>query len=231
MFDAILAHAAECQPRECCGLVVRIDGVETYRPCRNIALELNRFELHPADYAAAEDDGEIVKIVHSHVRASADPTDADRVGCESSGLPWLIVSWPTGQTVEFEPSGFKAPLLGRPFVWGVFDCFTLVRDYYRDTFGLLIDDFGGYPENAALDGMDLYARRFAAAGFQEVATPREHDVLLLQIPPAQDASHAAIYLKDETIMHHLRGRLSMRQPYGGAWRMATRKILRHQTLC
>ena len=231
MIDSILAHAAECQPRECCGLIVCVDGVESYRPCRNLAYELNRFEMHPADWAAAEDAGEILTVVHSHVYQSPEPTAADRVGCESSGIPWMIVSWPTGRTVEFTPSGFKAQLLGRPFVWGVFDCFTLVRDYYRETFGILIDDFGGYPSNAELDGMDLYRTRFEAAGFVEVPTPSEHDVLLLQLPPAQDASHAAIYLQDETILHHLRGRLSMRQPYGSAWREATRKILRHQSLC
>lgn len=230
----IMNHAERCQPLECCGLIVRVDGIELYWPCRNTCIERGRFVLDPRDWVEAEETGEILKVVHSHVYRDPVPTDADRVGCAASGLPWLIVSWPTGQTCELIlPHGFEAPLVGREFVWGTFDCFTLVRDYYRTELGILIDNFGGYEHNFCEIGQDLYLNRYKAAGFVEVEIDdfRRHDVVLMQIGATNVVGHAAVYLGGEQIMHHVLGRLSCRAPYGGMWRNATRKILRHESLC
>jgi proteasome lid subunit RPN8/RPN11 len=234
VIDQILAHAAECQPLECCGLIVRVGDGEQYRRCRNLSTDAGRFEIHGVDLAAAEDAGEILKIVHSHVNQPAAPTPADRVGCEQTGLPWLIVSWPNGDTTEIEPSGYQAELIGREFVWGVFDCFALVRDYYAQTLGLLIPEFGGYQYSDS----NLYQHRFEEAGFRRMPlseTPQPHDVLMLSIgasAPRTDAwNHAAIYLGDELMLHHPLRRLSGRAPWQGYWRDSTRAILRHESLC
>lgn len=231
VLEAIRAHAAECQPHECCGLVVFSDDTQIYVPCRNRRKALGQFEIHPADWAAAEDAGQILKIVHSHVYRNPAPSMADRVGCEAHGLPWLIVSWPTGDWFEFEPSGYEAPLVGREFVWGVFDCFTLVRDYYRRELDILIHDCGGYAEDVHLEA-SLYEARWAQCGFVAVGDLREGDVLLMNIPSAgAGLQHAAIYLGDNTILHHLQGRLSLRQAYGGIWAQMTQKVLRHSSRC
>lgn len=231
MIDDILNHAEQCQPLECCGLIVRVAGAERYWPCRNTCIERGRFVLDPLDWIEAEEAGEIAKVVHSHVYQSADPTEADRVGCEASGVPWLIVSWPNGATVEIEPCGFQLPLIGRQFCWGVTDCFTLVRDYYRTELGLLIDSFGGYEHNFCEIGQNLYLNRYKAAGFVEVDDLRRHDVILMQVGATNVVGHAAVYLGYEQIMHHVLNRLSCCAPYGGLWRDATRKILRHESLC
>ena len=34
---------------------------------------------------------------------------ADRVGCERSGLPWLVMGWPSGVVKSIEPEGWQAP--------------------------------------------------------------------------------------------------------------------------
>ncbi|MFY4879825.1 Mov34/MPN/PAD-1 family protein, partial [Acinetobacter baumannii] len=42
---AIMAHADECYPLECCGVIVD----KQYIACRNIAEQSDQFEIHPED--------------------------------------------------------------------------------------------------------------------------------------------------------------------------------------
>jgi len=123
---AIRGHALASYPHESCGLICIIRGKERYIPCRNTAETASEhFQLSAEDYANAEDRGEITHIVHSHPDVAARPSEADKVACEASGLPWAIVSVIDGIAGEinvFEPSGYEAPLIGREFSHGVTDC-------------------------------------------------------------------------------------------------------------
>ena len=40
-----------------------------------------------------------------------------------------------------EPSGFKLPYVGREFVFGVVDCYTLVHDWYAREYGVQLHDY------------------------------------------------------------------------------------------
>ncbi|MEL1747436.1 C40 family peptidase, partial [Acinetobacter baumannii] len=68
---AIMAHADECYPQECCGVIV---GKEYIR-CRNISDNADEFEIHPEDLTLAEDQGEIIAYVHSHPDGTTRATD------------------------------------------------------------------------------------------------------------------------------------------------------------
>ena len=62
-----LAHAQQDDPREACGLLLVAKGKQIYRPCRNISEDPNEmFTIDPDDYRKAEDDGEVLAVVHSH---------------------------------------------------------------------------------------------------------------------------------------------------------------------
>lgn len=224
---AALEHAHAEAPREACGLLVVKHGRVRYRPCRNIATDpAEHFVIDPDDWADAEDRGEIVGVVHSHPGAGPQPSTADLAGCEASGLPWHIVGLPGGAWHTVEPCGYVAPLVGREFRWGVQDCYSLIRDWYRQERGVELPDFPRRADDFAA-GRDLYRDGFPRAGFVEVAGPPEPgDVLLFRLSaPVPD--HGAIYLGADRILHHMQGRLSTREDWGGWWRDRTVGVLRY----
>lgn len=229
--DAALAHAQAEFPREACGLVVATTEGEMYRVCRNLATEPDRFILAPDDYAAAEDAGVVLAVVHSHPNASAAPSPADRVFAERSGLPWHIVGLPSGVWAEYRPTGAPEPLLGRAFVHGVLDCYSLIRDGLSELHGVVIPDFER-SDNWWRQGGDLYRQHYAEAGFTELAVGaalQPGDVLLMQIH-SNVPNHAGLYLGDGAMLHHLARRLSCRETYGGYWLDHTTHRLRHRDL-
>jgi proteasome lid subunit RPN8/RPN11 len=230
IIDAVREHAAESAPRECCGLIVSVDGAATYQRCRNISENDEQFIMEPDDYAAAADKGQVLGIAHSHNYVSPEPSQADVVGCERSGLPWLIVNHPVGNYTVVEPTGYVAPLEGRQFVHGVFDCYAIIVDYYKQKLGIALPDFDR--EEAWWEkGYDLYMQNYEKAGFTDVTGSEilEHDVVIMQCR-SPVPNHAGVYLGDSRILQHLTGRLSGVDVYGGYWQRSTVAVVRHKDL-
>ena len=226
----ILEHAKAEFPREACGLVAVVKGRRRYFPCRNIAETPDEhFILDPTDYAETEDKGEIVAVIHSHPTTNHNPSQADRVACEKSGLPWHIVNPQTEQWGYCEPAGFELPYVGREFSFGVVDCYSLCRDWYGREFGLKLSDYDRR-DKFWLRGENLYLDNFASEGFREI--PLEElqygDMILMQLESPLP-NHAAIYLGDQQILHHVQGRLSSRDIYGGYYWKSTAKAIRHES--
>lgn len=227
--NAAEAHAAQCYPREACGLLVSVRDHFIYWPCRNDAVQgaTDHFILNPDDYAAADREGDILAIIHSHPDASPEPSQADRVACEATGLPWYIVSWPGLNWAECYPEGYRAPLIGRVWAHGVLDCYSLIRDWYAQERGITLPDFAR-ADNWWRNGGNLYVENFGKAGFVVVpdGKPEPGDVLLMQVL-ADVPNHGAIYLGNDIILHHLHNRLSCREVFGGYYRKHCVKVLRY----
>lgn len=230
--QAIMAHALAESPRECCGVLVDVDGELEYVGCRNMADHpLQQFAIHHQDYAKAEERGEIVAIVHSHPFASVEPSEADRTACEASGMPWIIVNPQTEAMHQFAPEGHEAPLIGRTFVYGVHDCYSVIRDHYKRELGIALPDVDREEFGWWKNGKNLYVEQFERVGFVDVHdAPRKHDCFLMQVQ-SNVSNHAAVYLGDNLILHHLVNQLSRRDIYGGYWMQHTSHVLRYRTLC
>lgn len=223
----IVAHAHACMPREACGLVVIQKGRARWWPGNNLAVGSDQFVLDPRDYAAADEAGDIVAVVHSHPYLPADPSQADRVACEASGLPWHIVSVPEGRWATLAPSGYRAPLVGREWSHGVLDCYAIIRDWYALERAVTLPDFVRF-DDWWRRGENLYIDNFIAAGFYPLIDeqPEPGDVILMQVM-SPVPNHGAIYLGDDIMLHHVQHRLSCRDVYGGMWRKHTTHVLRY----
>ena len=213
--DNALTHAKEEDPKESCGLLLNIRGKEKYYPCTNLAISnYQEFLLNPEDYVKADNLGEIIAVVHSHPTTPPIPSQADQISCEHSKLPWYIVNPKTEEWGECKPHGFVPPLLGRPWVWGVTDCWALVRDWYKEEKNIILRDWERplTPEDFLEDPM--FERCAEATGFRELNSNeklKDGDLLFMSIL-GNGLNHVAIFLGD-MVLHHLADRLSCREPY------------------
>ncbi len=225
-----LEFAKTQMPAEACGLVIVESGREVFVPCRNIYPYLGAFEIHPEDYAAAEDRGEIIEIFHSHCYGAPKPSGVDKTICEETNLKWSIVSVPNGDWFEFQPTGYRAPLIGREWAHGSLDCYSLLSDYYQEVLNITLPKFEREFE-WWMKGQNLYALNFEGAGFTQVDPKdiQKHDIVLMQIK-SPVINHGGIYIGDRQFIHHIHRRLSSREIWDGYWRKNTVKVVRHHSL-
>ena len=212
--DALI-HAQAEDPKESVGVLLNIRGKERYYPCRNLSMTSYQcFILDPEDYIAASNVGEIIAIIHSHPTTSPIPSQADKISCENSNLPWHIVNPKTEKWGFYEPCGYQAPILGRQWVWGITDCWSLVRDWYKEEKNIILRDWERplTPEDFLKDPM--FEKCALSTGFRELRNDEKlenGDVILMSIL-GNGLNHVAIFL-DGDVLHHLTDRLSCIEPY------------------
>ena len=213
--DAALFHAKDQDPKESCGLLLNIKGKEKYYPCNNLSMTQHQcFIIDPIDYVKADNLGEIIAIVHSHPTTPPTPSQADRISCEHSNLPWYIVNPKTEQWADLKPEGYKPELCGRPWVWGITDCWSLVRDWYKEEKNIELIDYERSMTPEEFLKNPLFEKYAKNTGFRELANDealKKGDVLLMSILHPT-LNHVAIFLGD-MVLHHLADRLSCKEPY------------------
>lgn len=251
---AVKAHAEQEYPKEACGLIVQdAEGRDEYWPLLNRADRPEEyFVIAAEDLIRAEEAGRVLAVVHSHPEGPDAATDADRAFCNQEDVPWYIVAVykddegvpKAGNVFGIAPTGKTIPLMGRPFVHGVLDCYAIIRDWFGRCRGVEL------PNHKRDDlwwekGQNLYMDNLAADGWRVLAEDeplQTGDMILMQIG-ADVANHAALYLgveqldegpalhpMSEAMIHHLYGRPSERTMYGGMYKHCTVAIARHQSL-
>ena len=224
------AHARDEFPKESCGLIVS----GRYVPCFNYATDpLNDFEIAPQAYLKAATQGVIEAVVHSHPNGLAYPSLHDMEQQIATAVPWIIL--PLNDSIVLDPVAFgdqlpRAPLLNRPFVWGVFDCYSLIRDFYLLNHGV---ELPNVPREDQWwnKGQDLYQDYLKPSGFREISMreAKPGDGFLMKFLSSTRLNHAGLLLKDSLILHHLPLRVSRREPVG-IWGNAADLWVRHEAV-
>jgi hypothetical protein len=123
----------------------------------------------------------------------------------------------------------NAELENRPFLHGLFDCYTLIRDYYKRNFDLYL------PTNIQRNwewwaqGENLYVDNAKDYSFEEVSDIQKHDVLIMKIGSSMP-NHGAVYLGEGKILHHLAGRFSTIQDLTLSYKQKIAVIYRNKIL-
>jgi len=243
--EDIKAHARRDYPNEACGLIV--DGA--YVPCQNVASSPEKdFVIAAAMQVNLKAAGKTIQaVVHSHPNGPFFPSAADMKGQMETNLPWVLVATDGKDVSPPEVWGGDAPLapvLGRSFLHGIRDCYSLCRDVY----GLGKAELAKQGVNWSLDPIvlpdfarddswwgdpktlkeSLYVENYQKAGFVQI--PREScqpgDAFMMSIR-AKTPNHAGVLCSDGLILHHLPGRLSGRMP-AGLWARAAEIWLRYE---
>lgn len=223
-FDGVirdaLAHAKEVFPEECCGAVIREEYVRFENKADKPDINpdsntLNSFVINDPSFYAANAAGDVQAVIHSHDKdphASIEDQQQQMALDLPFGLINLVnravthcVFWGDSLPVE--------PLMGRHFVYGVWDCFSLVRDYFRVKLGLLMPnvprEYGFW-----LRGESMFEKWFDSFDAEPVdkAHIRPNDILLYNLHGTRFLNHCAVYQENGLVLHHFENHVSQALP-------------------
>jgi proteasome lid subunit RPN8/RPN11 len=239
--SVICAHARSEFPKESCGLIV--DGV--YQPCVNYAGDpLQDFQIASEVMQRAFVTGKLQAVVHSHPNGPYFPSALDMQSQITTAVPWIIVPLDEDRIGKFTIWGDQLPIppvIGREFMHGVTDCYSLIRDVFRSGRDELAKQGVDWPfpsvemQNFPRDddwwsdpAQDMYVNNFEKVGFQKIAREqaRVGDVFLCKIR-SEKLNHGGVVVGGGMILHHLPSRLSRREP-AGIWQGGADLWIRHK---
>lgn len=226
----IKEHSLSCYPEEMCGGLT----IDDFIPFTNKALSkeeadsknisnnrLNSFSIASIELVPYLN--KLTAIVHSHCRDkrkpeildTRTPSLADILGQKESGLPWLIVST-EGEVVTpaiqlpREPSN---NYIGRPFIWFINDCYTLVQDYYKFELGINLPDHKANTDYKSLrifdNIFDNYIAEYKFEASDDLKNMKNGDLILLD-NGGKKRNHLGIYHNGKIIHQDL---LSVEVPF------------------
>jgi cell wall-associated NlpC family hydrolase len=116
-------------------------------------------------------------------------------------------------------------LVGRQWLYGKFDCYTIVRDYYK-LLGIIMPDYERPKDLITSDSIFLDQAKncnFKQIDFEERS---KDDVLIMKLG-TKNPMHAAIFLGNNTILHQKYESLSCTENYSVYYRRSTKAVFRY----
>jgi len=204
LHKAIWAHAFDMYPMESCGVIVK----DKFIPCKNIALDPYRTFNIDGKLMVYAYNNNLQAVVHSHVDYPFLSKE-DMIRSSHSSVPWGVAFIDGGKKngIYFWGDSLdKQDFKERPFVYGIYDCYTLVRDYYLLEMKIklppVFSDYGWWEK-----GESLFEDLIEQFGFQKVKDVyRKGDIFMWAID-CKTVNHIGVYTGD-CVLQHLNGRLS-----------------------
>lgn len=226
-FEDAKRHARRKYPHRACGFIINNE----YRPVKNVAWNTKANFEFPNDLIESIRPQNIQMIVVSRPTEPYWPNQNEMMFQEKYNRPFALVF--LNQDTISKPIIWGAetpvpPILGRSFVHGVTDCWSIVRDCFRLGKGKLAEQgiyewpyepiqFPIIPRDDGwwANGNDYYLENYEKLGFKRIdrSEAKPGDGFLIKLF-SDKYNHAGVLVDDGEIIHHLPGRLSRREPAG-----------------
>lgn len=231
------AHALSAYPQEVCGLLVNGE----YVPCKNIFDKPEKgFKIASKELLKYKDKIEVIFHSHPYVDSSIYQNgnkpewpsyrDMEMWIAFNMKIPWVIYAT-DGKNISnpiLLEDTIEHPLLDRPFIFGIYDCYSVARDWMWQNKKILLKN---YPRQWGWwhDNKNLINDQFMTSGWKEIQQEEANigDGVLMQVSTPVP-SHVAIISNTNEIIHHLPYRGSERD-YLNRWDKQIVKWLRYES--
>lgn len=230
LINQAIQHAKEVFPEESCGAVID----NKYERFANRADDkINSFRIEDKHFEDMYRNERIQCVIHSHNDdAVSQATKEDQAAQQELDIPFGIIDMRGGAPIHVVFWGDSLPiepLLGRPFFYGVWDCFGIVRDYIRKNTEWTPPNtphkWEFWLENISLFE-DAINKKSLPYDYIDIKDSKLGDVYLYSIHHHKYINHCGIYLGNGQVMHHLPKYKSCKYPI--SWqRQYLRSVLRH----
>lgn len=228
--------------REICGFIYYTaeNELKVY-PANNISVNpTNTFEIDPVDYIRCDRRGTICGVYHSHPGNEEAFSKGDLKYIEEVGVPLYLYTVGTGKWSEYIPATYHVDLVGLPFIWGLYDCYSIVRNKWRQDLGIFLDDFDRGNDFAQNDeSKPLIVNNLAeqggvivGRGMDGLAKAKSNDLILFNTESYSRIFplHFGVFLGNSRFLHHPEGKLSREDFLDEHWIKRVNLVVRHKSL-
>lgn len=214
--------------REVCGFIVYSEGEVFVKDCKNIHPDPLQFKIKSQDFLKIKNNYKLLYLFHSHINESSSLSESDKIKSNSLGLKFVVYSLRDDTFDFYEPSFHNNQYVGKNFNIGFSDCYSLLRDYYFNEFGINLND---YPRSQFWKSKtpDLMLSNFEKEGFFQIKEEniQKNDVILIGDPKTDVPCHILVYMGKNEILHHPMNGKSLIEVYSDKYRKVSKIFLRH----
>lgn len=199
--NQIKLEAIEAYPYEAIWFLTKMGGlyqVENIHPEPE-----EHFSVSGMDSLQAQKEG-LLAVIHSHCDKPEVPSKLDMELQERLAIPCGIISTNGKMATNINWLGDQSqPLIGRTFAHGTADCYSIVRDYYFQKKGVVLQDVPREWQWWNSGEENYLADLFASRGFYEIpmSQAKEGDVALIRVR-GPVIHHCGVVVGNDLLLHH-----------------------------
>jgi len=227
--DDIKRHALDSSPKECCGFILfhnfykRAVAIKATNTAEN---QLQHVSFSAKEIFNIKFLGKLMALYHSH-NSDNSFSEVDKKCYDIHGVPLVLFNNPSGKFSIYQGEEPNRKYINREFQIGKQDCFSLIIDYYLNELGVIVENF--LPErddNWHKKDINYIDKFFNQSQLVKISREfiQKDDIIVLDYK--NNRFHFAIYLDNDLILHHPRGRKSLVEPYSDKYKKITLYALR-----
>lgn len=231
----IKQHSLEYSNEEVCGFILSNNQIVK---ARNTSFNKSKnFSIHPQDYISAENSGNIVAIYHSHPSKNDKFSEFDKLSAQNHNKPYIMYCIKTDTFHEFYPEGYTNKYIGLKFDYKLSNCFTLIKDFYKNELNIEIYENENikelkdkwYEKNSNLFD-EMWKLNTSFFDVNNKDETKKYDVLCFNyFDMTKSAHHLGIYLEDDTFLHHPHHQYSKIDILDEQYKRKITNIIRHES--